>query len=168
MRLIGNLVYVYEVLRDLVVWKPVRFTIAIGDKRTRLEGYLVGVFFFFSSRRRHTRSLRDWSSDVCSSDLEALGQQRGQVGGDELGELRGIRERRVRGAIVGADAREQPLEPVVAALGALEVDELRDVGGEVPLVLEARHVLAGRDPAVLLAIDADEDVALLEVRAVER
>src|SRR5215469_17834444 len=27
------------------------------------------VFFFFSSRRRHTRSLRDWSSDVCSSDL---------------------------------------------------------------------------------------------------
>src|SRR5207247_7300073 len=28
--------------------------------------------FFFSSRRRHTRSTRDWSSDVCSSDLEEL------------------------------------------------------------------------------------------------
>src|SRR3989449_9551682 len=28
-----------------------------------------GVFFFFSSRRRHTRCSRDWSSDVCSSDL---------------------------------------------------------------------------------------------------
>src|SRR2546429_3302235 len=28
-------------------------------------------FFFFSSRRRHTRCSRDWSSDVCSSDLEA-------------------------------------------------------------------------------------------------
>src|SRR5438067_8187910 len=27
------------------------------------------MFFFFSSRRRHTRSKRDWSSDVCSSDL---------------------------------------------------------------------------------------------------
>src|SRR5690349_446380 len=26
-------------------------------------------YYFFSSRRRHTRSLRDWSSDVCSSDL---------------------------------------------------------------------------------------------------
>src|SRR5690606_41022527 len=26
--------------------------------------------FFFSSRRRHTRFSRDWSSDVCSSDLE--------------------------------------------------------------------------------------------------
>src|SRR5438105_15434289 len=29
-------------------------------------------FFFFSSRRRHTRSTRDWSSDVCSSDLWQL------------------------------------------------------------------------------------------------
>src|SRR5207249_8893944 len=28
------------------------------------------VCFFFSSRRRHTRSKRDWSSDVCSSDLD--------------------------------------------------------------------------------------------------
>src|SRR5699024_11239771 len=27
------------------------------------------LYFFFSSRRRHTRSKRDWSSDVCSSDL---------------------------------------------------------------------------------------------------
>src|SRR2546421_7324831 len=30
---------------------------------------LARCFFFFSSRRRHTRSDRDWSSDVCSSDL---------------------------------------------------------------------------------------------------
>src|SRR5215510_8460931 len=30
-------------------------------------------FFFFSSRRRHTRWPRDWSSDVCSSDLGAVG-----------------------------------------------------------------------------------------------
>src|SRR5256884_9599162 len=29
-------------------------------------------FFFFSSRRRHTRCSRDWSSDVCSSDLAAI------------------------------------------------------------------------------------------------
>src|SRR2546428_11257692 len=34
------------------------------------------MVFFFSSRRRHTRSDRDWSSDVCSSDLEV-----GAVGG---------------------------------------------------------------------------------------
>src|SRR5690606_40132701 len=30
---------------------------------------LSSLFFFFSSRRRHTRFSRDWSSDVCSSDL---------------------------------------------------------------------------------------------------
>src|SRR5215203_7197089 len=31
-------------------------------------------FFFFSSRRRHTRYWRDWSSDVCSSDLHSNGR----------------------------------------------------------------------------------------------
>src|SRR5437867_6228864 len=30
------------------------------------------VDFFFSSRRRHTRSYGDWSSDVCSSDLDRI------------------------------------------------------------------------------------------------
>src|SRR5207249_7862283 len=38
-------------------------------------------FFFFSSRRRHTRSKRDWSSDVCSSDLPFAGY--GGVGCDD-------------------------------------------------------------------------------------
>src|SRR3712207_7621194 len=32
-------------------------------------------FFFFSSRRRHTRYWRDWSSDVCSSDLQSRAKQ---------------------------------------------------------------------------------------------
>src|SRR3712207_4569955 len=32
--------------------------------------FLYLCFFFFSSRRRHTRYWRDWSSDVCSSDLD--------------------------------------------------------------------------------------------------
>src|SRR2546428_866442 len=35
-----------------------------------------GIVFFFSSRRRHTRSDRDWSSDVCSSDLNARRRER--------------------------------------------------------------------------------------------
>src|SRR2546422_3104754 len=50
-------------------------------------------FFFFSSRRRHTRCSRDWSSDVCSSDLAAhhviaRGEQlqRGVQGGEPRGE----------------------------------------------------------------------------------
>src|SRR5215217_8476738 len=36
----------------------------------------LAFFFFFSSRRRHTRYWRDWSSDVCSSDLEEDRQER--------------------------------------------------------------------------------------------
>src|SRR5256885_8139427 len=33
----------------------------------------LALVFFFSSRRRHTRLQGDWSSDVCSSDLSAVG-----------------------------------------------------------------------------------------------
>src|SRR6266849_8026779 len=36
-------------------------------------GPAIEAFFLFSSRRRHTRSTRDWSSDVCSSDLFLVG-----------------------------------------------------------------------------------------------
>src|SRR6478672_12488799 len=36
--------------------------------------------FFFSSRRRHTRSDRDWSSDVCSSDLRRDRPRAGRAG----------------------------------------------------------------------------------------
>src|SRR5438093_2524957 len=35
-------------------------------------GRSVGLVFFFSSRRRHTRLVSDWSSDVCSSDLRLV------------------------------------------------------------------------------------------------
>src|SRR2546421_2220850 len=41
-----------------------------SSARTRPRGR--SGLFFFSSRRRHTRSDRDWSSDVCSSDLVAF------------------------------------------------------------------------------------------------
>src|SRR6267154_4063886 len=38
---------------------------------------LIHMFFFFSSRRRHTRWTGDWSSDVCSSDLRGRGRDDG-------------------------------------------------------------------------------------------
>src|SRR5699024_5176840 len=44
----------------------------------------VGARFFFSSRRRHTRSKRDWSSDVCSSDLAYLGMVLGPMIGIQI------------------------------------------------------------------------------------
>ena len=40
---------------------------------------LLWFFFFFSSRRRHTRYWRDWSSDVCSSDLIFYNQTRDKL-----------------------------------------------------------------------------------------
>src|SRR5690606_40472279 len=53
------------------------------------------LFFFFSSRRRHTRFSRDWSSDVCSSDL-------GDV--DGLGLFGGLHEAHLAGRLShGAD-----------------------------------------------------------------
>src|SRR3712207_9520910 len=68
-------------------------------------------FFFFSSRRRHTRYWRDWSSDVCSSDLrrrvdaEVVGEPGagGGVGGEaERGAVRGA-----AGEIGRASCRER-------------------------------------------------------------
>src|SRR5690625_1167582 len=47
------------------------------------------IFFFFSSRRRHTRWPRDWSSDVCSSDL---GQQKSYLIALKLAQLELIKQ----------------------------------------------------------------------------
>src|SRR3712207_3866867 len=57
--------YVYVILTDLM-----------QIVNLRCEFYRCWCCFFFSSRRRHTRYWRDWSSDVCSSDL---GLHRGGV-----------------------------------------------------------------------------------------
>src|SRR5437588_9682514 len=51
--------------------------------------------FFFSSRRRHTRSLCDWSSDVCSSDLEGAAAVESRTDLAVRGDDRAIDEERV-------------------------------------------------------------------------
>src|SRR5947209_16338874 len=53
------------------LWKRVPVKQALGSNTLYRLGVLIPLFcvFFFSSRRRHTRYWRDWSSDVCSSDL---------------------------------------------------------------------------------------------------
>src|SRR5258706_8467011 len=43
--------------------------------------------FFFSSRRRHTRLVSDWSSDVCSSDLTDLIEAEVEIGRDKVSEV---------------------------------------------------------------------------------
>src|SRR5690606_40940263 len=62
-------------------------------------------FFFFSSRRRHTRFSRDWSSDVCSSDL--YGESGGQIGDT--------------GVAFSADGAEFPIVDTLKKLGDMYV-----------------------------------------------
>ena len=53
---------------------------ALGGPRQRVRNTTAAEFaFFFSSRRRHTRCGRDWSSDVCSSDLGLCARLRRSV-----------------------------------------------------------------------------------------
>src|SRR6266576_6470583 len=62
------------------------------------------VFFFFSSRRRHTRSLRDWSSDVYSSDLyQPFRRSRGRMGFTFSGTGLGLAITRKLVAAMGAE-----------------------------------------------------------------
>src|SRR5439155_1841955 len=60
---------VTSVLASMAPLRHVHYSIA----------FCLSFFFFFSSRRRHTRWPRDWSSDVCSSDLERARLVHGEV-----------------------------------------------------------------------------------------
>src|SRR5439155_10886722 len=60
------------------------------------------MFFFFSSRRRHTRWPRDWSSDVCSSDLVAGRDPRPT----KLHRIAAPRERRRAAALGGHEVED--------------------------------------------------------------
>src|SRR2546421_8102287 len=78
-------------------------------------------FFFFSSRRRHTRSDRDWSSDVCSSDLTAARILA------EIDRLDAIA--RAFSRFASPQAEQLPLEPVDLYAVAREVVRLYTLGG---------------------------------------
>src|SRR6266581_6081099 len=61
-------------------------------------------FFFFSSRRRHTRWTGDWSSDVCSSDLDAAHEGEAPVAAQHRGEPARVADRQ---RIVEAELRPE-------------------------------------------------------------
>src|SRR3712207_7950201 len=89
-----------------------------------MEGCYNKVCFFFSSRRRHTRYWRDWSSDVCSSDLREVHEGRIttalRVGGKH-GDSLLMRHH--------LHLRIEPVEPAAARGGELRSEERR-VGKE--------------------------------------
>src|SRR6266496_748173 len=106
-------------------------------------------FFFFSSRRRHTRSLRDWSSDVCSSDLAiSLGEvQRtrdprisewGNPAGRKVGHPARKRGKRTR----GTETSQYPEEEKATAIpkvAASEIGPAQTGGACTPGVVGPRH-----------------------------
>src|SRR6267142_4416086 len=85
------------------------------------------IFFFFSSRRRHTRLTCDWSSDVCSSDLPAARHR----GGDEPAVALHPEDRELAGDVParaggtghrGGGAGHVLLEVLVAGPAAILID----------------------------------------------
>src|SRR3989449_2824714 len=125
------------------------------------------MIFFFSSRRRHTRCSRDWSSDVCSSDLLL---RRDLVGSEAA-------RQRLRFAVhhLVLAAREVRLEvgqtvhllehpePLVAFLH--EAVEVRPLARERRVLEDRREVAGARGAAAASPL---REVALLEGRALER
>src|SRR6202043_409325 len=90
-------------------------------------------FVFFSSRRRHTRCGRDWSSDVCSSDLAVLEKL---IAYEAVHEIQGWDDLRRR---LAADRRcfaffhpALPGEPLIF----VEVALVRGLSGSVRALLE--------------------------------
>src|SRR5207247_8085024 len=96
---------------------------------TSMFTFFLYSFFFFSSRRRHTRSTRDWSSDVCSSDLDtcssALGLRQ---------TVRRFLRHRYRGALDQRPQRESALLHGVRQIGRASCRERVEMsvgGGDV-------------------------------------
>src|SRR5699024_12173025 len=100
------------------------------------ELHRYGTFLFFSSRRRHTRSKRDWSSDVCSSDLD-LGQDNvydfvGEVLEDRVADLPSVMEQALMG--------RQDLDEIIASMEkTLSRWEERRVGKESMDVVQRKE-----------------------------
>src|SRR5690606_40202221 len=92
--------------------------------------FSVFLFFFFSSRRRHTRFSRDWSSDVCSSDLFVAGESLGSFGGQSA--FRDVPEmlRSVDGAVWTGTPSFTPLWQQLCARARPGRSEERRVGKE--------------------------------------
>src|SRR3712207_6176569 len=142
------------------MWKSLMMSAAV-QSRAVPEGERFLVYLFFSSRRRHTRYWRDWSSDVCSSDLVGLrgalalkalfrhvARHREDAGHAPVGDER----RRVRHGVaqlaVGAEqaqldrlrlARERAAE-ALDGRGALRLlDEVAEVAADERLLRVAAH-----------------------------
>src|SRR3712207_9551987 len=99
---------------------------------------------FFSSRRRHTRYWRDWSSDVCSSDLERETEELHRQGAQlrHIGSLDGL----------APDLRQSVLDAIELTKGndRLILTLAFNYGGRQELVQAVREILASGVPPELV------------------
>src|SRR5271165_3922561 len=102
----------------------------------------VFFFFFFSSRRRHTRFSRDWSSDVCSSDLgggRVPGVGRGVPwGGFDLCQGGGAR---AGGTQIGCPWAQPHSAAVAASPPASKAAKCRVAAGALPCLAAVRALV---------------------------
>src|SRR5256885_3480896 len=101
----------------LVIISIMNVTLVFLTLRVSWIFFLLMRFFFFSSRRRHTRLQGDWSSDVCSSDLEVQPPRAGPA-------PRGRRRARRRSLLLEVRARRSfSVRPCRAQWGLGELTE---------------------------------------------
>src|SRR5215510_2391457 len=115
----------------------------------------IQIWFFFSSRRRHTRWPRDWSSDVCSSDLERPARYAVEIDRDPGGAGLLLQDlRHLDGAGLdraGHERRGQPFLPGLLEQGFRLGDVLMALGerGVVQGVGAAEDVVADQAEAAV-------------------
>src|SRR5690606_40952926 len=112
--------------------------------------------FFFSSRRRHTRFSRDWSSDVCSSDLVSYPREPVDAEADEtrayaMSLINGIKELLPINPLYGEELKHYlnrfsphepgPLTDFAAAITSAKGRELQDVLATLPVLARMQKVL---------------------------
>src|SRR5437879_5771896 len=105
--------------------------------------------FFFSSRRRHTRYIGDWSSDVCSSDLELVGLGL-PTNSSDLSYLRGCAKPKL--LLQGDRDQYGSRENVEALIAGMPESERRQT--TLVFIPEADHFFAGKLDQVHSALAA--------------
>src|SRR6266498_5264730 len=106
-------------------------------------------FFFFSSRRRHTRCGRDWSSDMCSSDLGKAAVFVGTFSADNAAErLKGVQTAIAGHKIEIVDKREDNTD---RAKARSNVEDIVNANPDLKLVI---GLWSYNGPAIAAAIDA--------------
>src|SRR5438105_10655000 len=111
-----------------------------GALRDKIFSEILLVWiFFFSSGRRHTRSTRDWSSDVCSSDLHNRSMRVAVIAALSAGLLAGAcGARRSDPDRFPLDAASRTYVRLVLALGERDSDSLDSYHGPVAWQAEVR------------------------------